>query len=85
MAIFCMTGSSLKTLPVRLESIIRDLKHAAPYEDAEPGAVAAIQSFGDFLEFYSHLHIISSDGCFFGEGSFMVSPALKAEDLCLTY
>ncbi len=57
------------------------LKHATPYEDAEPGVVAAIQSFGDFLEFHPHFHVISSDGCFYGEGSFMVSPAPNARDL----
>ncbi len=57
------------------------LKHTVPYEDAEPGVVAAMQSFGDFLEFHPHFHVISSDGCFYGEGSFMVSPAPNARDL----
>jgi len=38
------------------------------------GAVIAIQSFGDFLGFNSHLHVLASDGCFYGEGMFR--PAL---------
>ncbi len=59
------------------------LKHAAPYEDAKPGVVAAIQSFGDFLDFHPHLHVISSDGCFYGEGSFMVSPTPRCNNLNL--
>ena len=50
------------------------LRQAVPYEDAVPGAVNAIQSFGDFLNFNPHLHIIATDGCFYGDGSFMVCP-----------
>jgi len=50
------------------------LRQAVPYEDAVPGAVIAIQSFGDFLNFNPHLHIIATDGCFYGGGSFMVCP-----------
>ena len=36
-----------------------------------PGAVISVQTFGDFLNFNPHLHIISTDGCFFNDGSFM--------------
>ena len=50
------------------------LRQAVQYEDAVPGAVIAIQSFGDFLNFNPHLHIIATDGCFYGDGSFMVCP-----------
>ena len=41
-----------------------------PEEDAVPGAVIAIQSFGDFLGFNPHLHILCTDGCFYGNGMF---------------
>ena len=41
-----------------------------PEEDAVPGAVIATQSFGDFLGFNSHLHVLSTDGCFYGQGMF---------------
>ena len=35
-----------------------------------PGAVIAIQSFGDFLGFNSHLQVLSTGGCFYGQGMF---------------
>jgi hypothetical protein len=44
------------------------LKHAVCDEDAGPGAVIAIQSFGDFLGFHPHAHVLVTDGCFYGEG-----------------
>ncbi len=31
------------------------------------GAVIAIQTLGDFLGFNPHLHVLCSDGCFYGE------------------
>jgi len=43
-------------------------------KDAVPGAVIAIQSFGDFLGFNPHLHVLISDGCFYGNAMFR--PAL---------
>ena len=42
----------------------RYLKQTAVFEDAVPGAVIAVQSFGDFLGFIPHLHLIVTDGCF---------------------
>jgi hypothetical protein len=42
-------------------------------DGAVPGAVVAIQPFGDFLGFNPHLHILCSDGCFYGEVTFRVS------------
>ncbi len=57
------------------------LRQAVADEDAVPGAVIAIQSFGDFLNFNPHLHVIATDGCFYGGGSFMVCPTPKAKDL----
>ena len=50
------------------------LKEAAPYEDATPGAVIAVQSYGDFQNFHPHLHILATDGCFYNDGAFMVCP-----------
>jgi hypothetical protein len=32
-----------------------------------PGAVIAIQTFGDFLGFNPHCHILVTDGCFYGD------------------
>jgi len=52
-----------------------------PEEDATPGAVIAIQSFGDFLGFNPHLHVLCSDGCFYGDGMFRVAPRFETKQL----
>jgi len=57
------------------------LKKAARDKQAVPGAVIAIQSFGDFLGFNPHLHILISDGCFHKNGMFSVSPAINNDAL----
>jgi len=50
-------------------------------EGAVPGAVIAIQSFGDFLGFNPHLHIPCSDGCLYREGMFRVVPRFDTKPL----
>jgi hypothetical protein len=59
----------------------RYLKQTVAFEDAVPGAVIAVQSFGDFLGFNSHLHVIGTDGCFYGNGSFKTCPIPNPKDL----
>ncbi len=54
---------------------------AVPEENAVPGAVIAIQSFGDFLGFNSHLHVLASDGCFYGQDMFRVAPRFETKQL----
>jgi len=39
-----------------------------PEAGAVPGAVIAIQSFSDFMGFNPHLHVLGTDGCFYGGG-----------------
>ena len=56
-------------------------KQAVGFEDAVPGAVIAVQSFGDFLGINSHLHVIGTDGCFYGNGSFKTCPTPNPKDL----
>jgi len=56
------------------ESLKAFFREAVPQEGAVPGAVIAIQSFGDFLGFNPHLHVLIPDGFFYGDGMFM--PAL---------
>ena len=46
-----------------------------------PGAVIALQTFGDFLNFNPHLHIIATDGCFINGGIFMNGITPNASDL----
>ena len=57
------------------------MKQTVAFEDAVPGAVIAVQSFGDFLGFNSHLHVIGTDGCFYGNGSFKTCPTPNPKDL----
>jgi hypothetical protein len=57
------------------------LTHAVPYEDVTAGAAIAVQSFGDFQNFNPHLHIISTDRCFYGNGAFMVCPPPSTGEL----
>ena len=63
------------------ESLKEFFKETAPEKNAGPGAVIAIQSFGDFLGFNPHLHILCSDGCFYGEGMFRVAPRFETKQL----
>ena len=47
-----------------------------------PGAVIAVQTFGDFLGFNPHCHILLTDGCFYGDGGmFRVAPPLELKKL----
>jgi len=49
---------------------------------AVPGAVVAIQTFGDFpLGFHPHLHILVSDGCFHENDMFYVSATVDTKTL----
>ncbi len=57
------------------------LTQAVPYDDAKAGAAVAVQSFGDFQNFNSHLHVICTDGCFYGNGSFKACPKPNPKDL----
>jgi hypothetical protein len=50
-------------------------------DGAVPGAVIAIQTFGDFLGFNPHLHMLCSDGCFYGKGMFRVAPRFTTKTL----
>jgi len=63
------------------ESLKTFFQEAVPEEDAVPGAVIAIQSFGDFLGFNPHLHVLASDGCFYGNGMFRVAPRFVTKHL----
>jgi hypothetical protein len=52
-----------------------------PEEDAVPGAIIAIQTFGDFLGFNPHCHVLCTDGAFYGKGMFRVAPRFILKDL----
>ena len=57
------------------------LRSGISFEDAVAGGVIAVQTFGDFQNFNPHLHIIATDGCFYGNGGFMVGPKPSPIDL----
>jgi hypothetical protein len=49
-------------------------------EDAVPGAVIAIQTFGDFLGFNPHCHVPCTDAGFYGKSMFRVAPRFIPRD-----
>jgi len=57
------------------------LKQGVAVDKPIPGCVIAVQTFEEFLNFNPHLHIIATDGCFYGDSKFMRSLVPKAEDL----
>jgi len=63
------------------ESLKVFLQAAVPERNPIPGAVIAIQTFGDFLGFNPHCHVLVTDGCFYGRGMFRVAPPLDLKKL----
>jgi len=56
-------------------------QEALPEAGAVPGAVIAIQSFSDFMGFNPHLHVLGTDGCFYGDGRFKVAHRFDTKPL----
>jgi len=52
-----------------------------PSSVAVPGAAIAIQTFGDFLGFNPHLHVLISDGCFHKSDLLTVAPNIDIRAL----
>src|SRR5690554_5753203 len=57
------------------------IKQSVPVDNPMPGAVISVQTFGEFLNFNPHLHIIATNGCFYGNGEFMTGLEPDAKDL----
>lgn len=57
------------------------LKQTVSFENGSAGIVCSVQTFGEFLNFNPHLHIIATDGCFNSDNEFMVGITPKEEDL----
>jgi len=55
------------------ESLKAFTQDVVPEKAPLPGAIIAIQTFGDLLGFNSHCHILITDGCFYGKGMFRVA------------
>ena len=63
------------------ETLKEFFQDTVPEEGAVPGAVIAIHSFGDFLGWHPHLHVLCTDGCFYGNGMFRVAPIFELKHL----
>ena len=64
------------------ESLKVFIRDAVPEKDPIPGAVIAVQTFGDFLGFNPHCHILVTDGCFYGSRNmFRVAPPFELKKL----
>jgi hypothetical protein len=63
------------------ESLKIYYQHCVPGNKSVPGAAIAIQTFGDFLGFNPHGHVLVTDGCFPEKGLFKVAPAVKLKYL----
>jgi len=57
------------------------LRETVLQRGAVPGAVIAIKTFGDFLGFHPHCHVLCTDGCFYGKRVFRVAPRFDPKDL----
>ncbi len=64
-----------KTATETLQEIFRDRLNLP---DGKLGAIAAVHTFGDYLIFHPHLHVLAADGLFTPDGRFHRMPA---EDL----
>ena len=63
------------------ESLKVFLQEVVHEKNPIPGAVIAVQTFGDLLGFNPHCHILITDGCFYGKGMFRVAPPLELKKL----
>jgi hypothetical protein len=63
------------------ESLKVFLQEAGPEKEPVPGAVIAIQPFGDFLGYNPHCHILVTDGCFYGNSMFRVPPPFELKKM----
>ena len=64
-----------RSLLKELSKIAREVlglyyKNSVSKENITPAAISSIQTFGDFLGFNPHLHILCADDCFGASGIF---------------
>jgi hypothetical protein len=67
------------------ETLKEFFQEVVPEEEAvlppNIGGIIAIHSFGDFLGWHPHLHILCTDGCSYGNGMFHVAPLFELKHL----
>lgn len=75
--------SLLKELSKISWEVIKDYYISTCRKDGgSPAAVAVIQTFGDYLSFNPHMHILAADGCFSGDG-FFYAPSINIDTASL--
>ncbi len=57
------------------------LQYSVNDQNAKPGVIISIQTFGDFLNPNTHLHVIATDGCFTENGDFITGNIPKGLEL----
>ncbi|MSU47004.1 MAG: hypothetical protein EXS42_07775 [Lacunisphaera sp.] len=68
------------SLPGELALAARDaitawLRDCTGSPAGQPGLVVAVQTFGDFLLWHLHVHVLATAGVFAGDGAFHLAPA----------
>lgn len=58
---------------------------AAGDGQSRPGLILFVQTFGDLVNFYPHIHLLATDGVFSPDGVFQVMPPLPLAALGQTF
>ena len=73
----------LKELSKISREVIREYyRSTCRKEDSKPAAVAVIQTFGNYLSFNPHMHVLAADGCF-GQDGFLYAPSINIDTASL--
>ncbi len=64
-----------------IESLLEWMRARLDLPDGHLAAIAAVQTFGDYLGFHPHLHVIPASGLVDRDGLFHVLPAASIEPL----
>ena len=76
---FLFNRNLLKELSKISWEVIREYYRSTCRKDeGNPAAVAVIQTFGDYLSFNPHMHILAADGCF-GDDGFFYAPSINID------
>ncbi|MDA1278415.1 MAG: transposase [Verrucomicrobia bacterium] len=63
------------------ETVAEVYREVLGREDALPGMIAGIQSFGQLVHWNAHIHAIVTDGCFAPDGTFICLPRIDTDRL----
>ncbi len=76
---FLFNRNLLKELSrISWETVKEYYRSTCRKEGANSAAVAVMQTFGDFLSFNPHMHILAADGCFSNDG-FFYAPGINID------